>query len=390
VSRKQKTITSSLIIHLKTAILILIVSFFAISASGELIVGPVGGPGDSNLPLSYQDGNGLTLEQCVDPAVQCGTVEVPAIRPPGLSDPLDYWVAEARMQTYGGKGGNPDIFRPGGQATATLTMQLSRAYVLDVNGDPIISNDNRYVMQSLQFRIDSLRDGFAYKITTPFGVFDNIVATADFDGPGGVRIRNVDTIKETFQFPDFAEPAVTGSALTDAARFDQSGFGAAGGTYSATPYSATNPFPGMDRFLTCVTDPGTGFLGPLVVILTVPTLVECTIEGSPLGAAFNIFRIEGSQVGGGPELWDDLSREETPGSGPKFTCGINLITGLEECLDRPTTSVNMIETNQFRIIGKVSSTVVPTLQPPFIVLYAVLLLATVFWTLRRRRVADGS
>jgi len=205
VSRKQKTIASSLIIHLKTAILILIVSFFAISASGELIVGPVGGPGDSNLPLSYQDGNGLTLEQCVDPAVQCGTVEVPAIRPPGLSDPLDYWVAEARMQTYGGKGGNPDIFRPGGQATATLTMQLSRAYVLDVNGDPIISNDNRYVMQSLQFRIDSLRDGFAYKITTPFGVFDNIVATADFDGPGGVRIRNVDTIKETFQFPDFAK-----------------------------------------------------------------------------------------------------------------------------------------------------------------------------------------
>ncbi len=146
----------------------------------------------------------------------------------------------------------------------------------------------------------------------------------------------------------------------------------------------------MDRFLTCVTDPGTGFLGPLVVILTVPTLVECTIEGSPLGAAFNIFRIEGSQVGGGPELWDDLSREETPGSGPKFTCGINLITGLEECLDRPTTSVNMIETNQFRIIGKVSPTVVPALQPPFIVLCAVLLLATVFWTLRRRRVADGS
>ncbi|MBW2726172.1 MAG: hypothetical protein JRE71_17485, partial [Deltaproteobacteria bacterium] len=182
---------------------------------------------------------------------------------------------------------------------------------------------------------------------------------------------NVDTIKETFQFPDFAEPAVTGSALTDAARFDQSGFGAAGGTYSATPYSTTNPFPGMDRFLTCATDPGTGFLGPLDIF---GALGECTVTGSPLGAAFNIFRIEGSQVGGGPELWDDLSREETPGSGPKFTCGTNLITGLEECLDRPTTSVNMIETNQFRIIGKVSSAVVPTPATAWLLILALGLL----------------
>jgi len=80
---------------------------------------------------------------------------------------------------------------------------------------------------------------------------------------------------------------------------------------------------------------------------------------------------------------DDLSREETPGSGPKFTCGINLITDLEECLDRPTTSVNMIETNQFRIIGKVSSTVVPALSPAGLLVFAAGLLGFIGYYRRR-------
>jgi hypothetical protein len=64
----------------------------------------------------------------------------------------------------------------------------------------------------------------------------------------------------------------------------------------------------MDRFLTCAGGPQpSGFLGPVVDILGVPTLVECTIAGSPLGPAFDVFRVEGPEVGGGPTLWAELS-----------------------------------------------------------------------------------
>jgi hypothetical protein len=75
------------------------------------------------------------------------------------------------------------------------------------------------------------------------------------------------------------------------------------------------------------------------VNLGVSTLIECTISGSPLGPAFDVFRIEGPEVGGGPNLWAELS-------------GTPFATGLDPWVPG-TPSVDMIETTQFRITGHI-------------------------------------
>jgi len=275
----------------------------------------------TGFPNSYLDANGLMLRPCLDTNGPCGPAgEVPTSFP----NTVFYWVAEARMPTYGGKGGNPDATRPGGRATATLRMELMGTYPLDASGDRVPVAGSELVIQSLQFRIDSLLDQQRYTITTPFGIFDNITANVDFDEEG-LRTRNVDAIKETFQFPE--DPVLPGN-------FDQSVF--PGSPYSAAPWT----FSGMDRFLTCAGGPQpTGFLGPVVVIQGVPDLVECTITGSPLGPAFDVFRVEGPEVGGGPNLWAELS-------------GTPFATGLDPWVPG-TPPVDMIETTQFRIIGHV-------------------------------------
>jgi hypothetical protein len=196
-------------------------------------------------PASYEDANGLVLEPCLATTGGCGPAdEVPVTFP----NPVIYWVAEARMYTYGGKGGNPDATRPGGQATATLRMELLGTYPLDANGDRVPVAGQELVLQSLQVRIDSLLDGELYTVTTPFGVFDNIPANVDFDATGQ-RTRNVDSIKETFQLP--ADPITPGN-------FDQSAYPAS--PYSSVPWS----FSGMDVFLTCAGIPPqpSGFSGP--------------------------------------------------------------------------------------------------------------------------------
>lgn len=272
-----------------------------------------------NFPGTYTaTTSGLALQPCLDTGGACGpAVEIPATFP----NPVNYWVAQARLPTYGGKGGNPSPFRPGGQATATLTMVLAGTFIPDVNGDPIIAEGNQFVMQSLEVVIDSLLDGAAYTVTTPFGVFDNLIATYD-------SRRNADSIKEISEFP----------AVPAAGNFDQSAFPTS--PYSATPGTFAS-FPGMDRFLVCAGGPqATGFLGPQDLT---GALLECTIAGSPLGAAFDVFRIEGPEVGGGPNVYDQLLPDG-------FTCDDT--TG--QCLTRPTTSVDMIETTQFRIIGRAS------------------------------------
>ena len=272
-------------------------------------------------PGSYQDGNALMLRPCLATTGACGPLdEVPTVFP----NPVSYWIAEARMPTYGGKGGNPDANRPGGQATATLRMELMGTFPINVDGDRPPVAGGQLVIQSMQFRIDSLLDQQLYTVTTPFGVFDNIPANVDFDGEGN-RTSNADTIKETFESP--GEPVLPGD-------FDQSAFPS--GPYSAVPWT----FSGMDRFLTCAGGPQpTGFLGPVVNILGVPTLVECTIAGSPLGAAFDIFRVEGPEVGGGPNMWAELM-------GTPFATGVTpWVVG--------TPPIDMIETTQFRITGHV-------------------------------------
>ena len=304
-------------------------------------------------PIAYQDANGLTLEPCLATTGECGpAAEIPTTFP----NALHYWIAEARMPTYGGKGGNPDATRPGGQATATLRMELMGTFPLDVNGERLPVAGNEIVIQSLEFRIDSLLDQQLYTVTTPFGIFDAIVANVDLDNEG-LRTRNVDTIKETFTAP--AEPVAPGS-------FDQSGFPTA--PYSAVPWS----FTGMDRFLTCVGGPQpTGFLGPLVVIVGVPTLVECTLEGSPLGPAFDVFRVEGPEVGGGPTLWAELS-------GTPFATGVTPWVPGEP-------SIDMIETTQFRITGQLASAAapVPALAPMGLAALAVILLMLLVASQRR-------
>jgi len=288
-------------------------------AGGGAFGGLAGGAIDAqtSFPNSYEDANGLLLRQCLDTNGACGPAsEIPTSFP----NIVFYWIAEARMPTYGGKGGNPDATRPGGQATATLTMALTGSYTLDAAGDAVPIAGNEIVIQSLQFRIDSLLDQELYTITTPFGIFDNIPAEVDLDEQG-MRTRNVDSIKETFQFPD--SPVVPGN-------FDQSIF--PGSPYSAVPWT----FSGMDRFLTCAGGPQpSGFLGPVVG----GSLVECTITGSPLGPAFDVFRVEGPEVGGGPNLWAELS-------------GTPFATGLDPWVPG-TPPVDMIETTQFRITGHV-------------------------------------
>jgi len=287
-------------------------------AFGGSLHGPVVSPHD--FPGWFEDANGLALKPCLATTADCGP---PADIPTTFPNPVHYWIAQARIPTYGGKGGNPDANRPGGQATATLTMELLGTFPMNVDGDRIPIAGSQLVIQSLQVRIDSLLDQQLYTVTTPFGVFDNIVANVDFDGTGQRR-GNVDTIKETFENPD---PAPAGD-------FDQSTFPAV--PYSTTPWS----FSGMDRFLTCVGGPQpTGFLGPVQVILGVPTLVECTITGSPLGPAFDIFRVEGPEVGGGPNLWNELQ-------GTPFAIGLTPWVVGEPPVD-------MIETTQFRITGHV-------------------------------------
>ncbi len=292
-------------------------------ASTNVFGGLVNGPIDPlhNFPVSYQDANGLTLRPCLATTGDCGPLdEVPTTFP----NVVFYWIAEARMPTYGGKGGNPDATRPGGQATATLRMELMGTFPINVDGDRPPVAGGELVIQSLSFRIDSLLDQQFYTVTTPFGVFDNIPAVVDFDETGQ-RTRNVDSIKEGFQFQD--DPVLPGT-------FDQSAF--PGSPYSPVPWT----FTGMDVFLTCSGGPQpTGFLGPVQVIVGEPTLIECTISGSPLGPAFDIFRIEGPEVGGGPILWAELM-------GTPFAIGVDpWVPG--------TPPVDMIETTQFRITGQV-------------------------------------
>jgi hypothetical protein len=307
-------------------------------------------------PASYEDANGLVLEPCLATTGGCGPAdEVPVTFP----NPVIYWVAEARMYTYGGKGGNPDATRPGGQATATLRMELLGTYPLDANGDRVPVAGQELVLQSLQVRIDSLLDGELYTVTTPFGVFDNIPANVDFDATGQ-RTRNVDSIKETFQLP--ADPITPGN-------FDQSAYPAS--PYSSVPWS----FSGMDVFLTCAGIPPqpSGFLGSVVDILGVPTLVECTIQGSPLGPSFDVFRVEGPEVGGGPLLWAGLE-------GAPFATGLGPWVPGEP-------SIDVRETTQFRITGQVvsSSAAVPSVTPMGRLALAALLLGLGLCAPRWRR-----
>ena len=295
-------------------------------------------------PKSYQDANGLVLEPCLETTGPCGPVdEVPTTFP----NTVFYWIAEARMPTYGGKGGNPDATRPGGQATATLRMELMGTFPLDVNGDRVPVAGGQLVLQGLEIRIDSLLDQELYTVTTPYGVFNDIPANVDFDA-GGERTRNVDSLKQTFQFP--IEPITPGN-------FNQSAL--PGVPYSTAPFT----FSGMDQFLICAGGPQpSGFLGPVGLIVGVPTLLECTIEGSPLGGAFDVFRVEGPEVGGGPTLWAELS-------GTPFATGVVPWVPGEPPID-------MIETTQFRITGQVvSAPALPALGPGATASLAALLLA---------------
>ncbi len=319
------------------------IAFIPTRASAGLFEGVVDAL--HGFPEWYQDASGLVLEPCLDLTGACGPPdEVPTTFP----SPVFYWVAEARMYTYGGKGGNPDATRPGGQATATLRMELMGTFPLDANGDRTPIAGSQLVLQSLQIRIDSLRDQALYTVTTPFGVFADIPANVAFDSNGD-RTRNVDSIKETFQLP--ADPILPGN-------FDQSAF-------PTSPYStASFSFSGMDRFLTCAGGPqASGFLGPVAVILGEPTLLECTIEGSPLGPAFDVFRIEGPEVGGGPLLWAELS-------GTPFAIGLDPWVAGEP-------SIDMIETTQFQITGQLGpARPVPALGTGALIVIVALLLLT--------------
>ena len=324
--------------------IVVVTSLFVALVAPRAFAGLLDGAVDAlhGFPDSYRDANGLVLEPCLATTGACGPAdEVPTSFP----NPVFYWIAEARMPTYGGKGGNPDATRPGGQATATLRMELMGTFPLDIDGNRVPVAGGQLVLQSLQIRIDSLLDQQLYTVTTPFGVFDAIPANVDFDGTGE-RTRNVDSIKETFQLP--ADPIPPGS-------FDQSGLPSS--PYSPVPWT----FSGMDLFLTCAGGPQpSGFLGPVVVIVNVPTLVECTIEGSPLGPAFDVFRVEGPEVGGGPTLWAELS-------GTPFATGVVPWVPGEPPVD-------MIETTQFRITGQVvPPPPVPALGPGALAAMAALL-----------------
>jgi hypothetical protein len=275
-------------------------------------------------PAYYTDANGLSLQPCLSTDGACGAPEeIPTTFP----NPVVYWTAQARMYTYGGKGGNPDAARPGGQSTATLIMTLVGTYPIDANDERTPVAGQELVLQSMEFRIDSLLDGQLYTVTTPFGVFADIPANVNFN-PDGSRASNSDAIKETFQLPP--DPILPGT-------FDQS-------AYPTTPYStASGAFSGFDRFLTCAGGPQpSGFLAPVVL----GEAIECTIEGSPLGAAFDVFRVEGPEVGGGPNLWAELS-------GTEFAIGLDpWVAGAP--------AIDAVETTQFLITGHV----LPPPPPP--------------------------
>jgi hypothetical protein len=276
----------------------------------------------NGFPASYTDSNGLSLQPCLDTSGACGpAAEVPTTFPTPF--PVVYYNAIARMYTYGGKGGNPDAARPGGQSTGTLIMSLMGTYALDANGDPIIAAGQEVVLQTMEFRVDSLLDGQLYTVTTPFGVFADIQANVAYEPDGVTRSSNSDAIKETLVFP--GEPVAPGS-------FDQSG-------YPSAPYSTVSgSYSGFDVFLTCAGGPqASGFLAPVDVLTGEP--LECTISGSPLGPAYDVFRIEGPEVGGGPTIYAELA-------GTDFAIGLTPWVAGDP-------SIDMVETNQFLITGHV-------------------------------------
>lgn len=300
---------------------VILVSAIVLVPASVAIAGLFSGGVDPlhGFPSFYRDANDLVLQPCLATNGSCGPAdEVPTTFP----NPVFYWVAQARMYTYGGKGGNPDAARPGGQSTATLTMHLAGTYPLDANGDRTPVAGQELVLQSMEFRVDSLLDGELYTVTTPFGVFDNIPANVNFNSDGS-RGSNSDAVKEAFQFPP--DPVAPGN-------FDQSSYP------TSPPGTVPWTFSGFDRFLTCAGGPQpSGFLAP--VPLGEPGMLECTIEGSPLGPSYDVFRVEGPEVGGGPRLWAELS-------------GSEFAIGLDPWVEGQP-SIDSVETTQFLITGQV-------------------------------------
>src|SRR5262245_44775199 len=217
-------------------------AFLAGPAAAQLpTVGPTNP--DNGFPTWYKDGSGAQRDLC---PLTTGFCLLPAAVQrlnPGQPFPLNYggtfpteafyWAGNATMPTNGG-----------GNALLVMALFATFANGAVVPGDQV-------TFGRMRIRVDNLVPGQTYTITTPYGVFHQVAATA---GQRGINFTQ-----------DIGGPAF-GTALT----------------------SGIDPFLQWDSGLP-ITDPlGNSFIGD-------PTVTH-TVTGSPTGN--NLFRIDGPGIGG--------------------------------------------------------------------------------------------
>lgn len=138
------------------------VAFHVAGGGGHLVaVGPTNS--EHGFPVWYEDGNGLTLDLCVDPAdpmclaAPLPNPDQPIAFPGNFPDESSWFNAGAQMDTNGG-----------GQARLVLGLEAAFAGGAPAAGDQISFGRIRYV-------IDNLQAGATYTITSPYGT-DELVA----------------------------------------------------------------------------------------------------------------------------------------------------------------------------------------------------------------------
>ncbi len=141
-------------------------------------------PGVFGFPLWYSDSNGLALEHCLPNAAEIAAAAcfvaaapfdpaLPIVFPTNFPDESFYFVASATLDIpIGG------VLTKAGRAVLTLALEAAFATGPVVEGDQI-------TFGRLRYRVDLPVAG-TYTITTPYGIFNEVVTT-----PGIRAIFNV-------------------------------------------------------------------------------------------------------------------------------------------------------------------------------------------------------